>query len=465
MSLTTPLSSRTGKLNRFLATPQYIAVIMALTLMSNVLALELAVYTAFTLAAVYICLAGDDLLPLMPIVVGCYIAPSVGNNPGRNADSVFSGAGGIYICVLAAVIALAVLVRVVRCAKQFFSKKYKLLPGMLLLAAAYLLGGINTPGYWENLSRNLLFAGLQGASVCVLYVLFSGGVDWKNVRKDYFAWIGFCAGAVLLCQILWIYLREDIIVDGIIHRNRIYTGWGIHNNLGAMLAMMIPFAFYLSTKYHKGWLGTVVGSAFLLGVILSCSRNAMLTGSAIYLMCIVLMLYYAQNRRGNTIAALVCITVASVGVILFNQQLLRLFSDILAIGFDPNHRDSFFYHGMELFSQYPIFGASFYSPGYSPWGWSTVERFSSFFPPRWHNTFVQILTSCGAVGMVAYLIHRVQTYTLILKGRTKETVFIGCSLLTLLVCSLFDCHFFNLGPTLIYSMALAFAENCQENQA
>ena len=34
--------------------------------------------------------------------------------------------------------------------------------------------------------------------------------------------------------------------------------------------------------------------------------------------------------------------------------------------------------------------------------------------------------------------------------------------IVLLVCSLLDCHFFNLGPVLLYSMGLAFAENCIE---
>ena len=47
---------------------------------------------------------------------------------------------------------------------------------------------------------------------------------------------------------------------------------------------------------------------------------------------------------------------------------------------------------------------------------------------------------------------------------SKETVFIGASVFVLLICSLFDCHFFNIGPTLFYAMALAFAENCNRKQ-
>ena len=35
----------------------------------------------------------------------------------------------------------------------------------------------------------------------------------------------------------------------------------------------------------------------------------------------------------------------------------------------------------------------------------------------------------------------------------------------LLLCSLLDCHFFNIGPTLFYSMALAFGEHCPRTKS
>ena len=43
-----------------------------------------------------------------------------------------------------------------------------------------------------------------------------------------------------------------------------------------------------------------------------------------------------------------------------------------------------------------------------------------------------------------------------------EKSFIGLSILVLLLTSLLDCHFFNIGPVLFYSMALAFAEKINE---
>ena len=453
-----PNSSFHNRIDRFLATPRYIIAVMLLTLLCNTLSLELPVYTLFTAVAVYTLVWGADVLPLMPIFLCAYIAPSVSNNPGRSETSVFFGGSGIYLGCLGAAIAVAFFYRIVRDRKQFF-KKRKLLPSMLILATAYILGGLGSEAYAAVAPRHLLFALAQSGALLIPYFLFCGGIDWKQIPKDYFAWVGFCLGGVLFGEILWIYLTAGVVVDGVIYRDNIFTGWGIHNNLGGMLALMIPFAFYLATKYHKGWLGTVIGSVFLVGVVLSCSRNSILIGFAIYLTCVILMLYYARNRRGNTIAIIAFIGTVTLILTVFLNPILHLFSDLLSIGLDPNYRDVTYAEGMKLFRENPVFGVSFFSTGFEPWEWSTNPNVTDILPPRWHNTIVQILASCGTVGILAYLLHRVQTVLLFLVNHNKEKTFIGCSVAVLLLTSLFDCHFFNIGPTLFYSMALAFAEN------
>jgi hypothetical protein len=329
---------------------------------------------------------------------------------------------------------------------------------MLMLLGAYLLSGIGSDAYPASIGSNLLFALLQGCAILIPYWLFSCGVDWKNVRRDYFAWIGFCTGGVLTLQILWVYLTQSVIVDGIIHREYIYTGWGMYNNMGLMLAMMIPSAFCLASKYRRGWIGTVVGSVFLMGVLLTCSRTSLIIGVAIYGLCALLMLHYARNRRHNTVALVLFLVVSGLALLLFRAPLIRLFSGLLSKGADPSSRDVFFREGWKLFCQAPVFGSSFYSPGYVPWDFSTVNAQSALIPPRWHSTPLQLLVSCGLAGVCAYGFHRFQTLRLFLKGHTKEKTFLACAVGVLLLCSLLDCHFFNVGPVLIYAAALAFIE-------
>ena len=455
-------SSLRDKINYFMTTPLYIAAVVLLTGISNIASLELAVYTVFALLFAYVCTFGADLLPLIPVIICCYISPSVANNPGRSDQSVFAGGSGIYIGCLATIIFLSVAYRVIRDRKTFFRRKYRFLGGLALLSAAYLISGIGSTGYTENAAKSFFFALLQSAALIIPYFVIAGGIDWTNARKDYLAWTGFCVGGVLVLEILWIYCSSPVIIDGVIDRNEIYTGWGMYNNIGSLLAMMIPFPFYLATKYHKGWIGTVIGSLFLVGVLLTCSRASILCGSGVYFACVILMLYYANNRRSNTLALITFGGIVSFVLLVFNEPLLQLFSSLLDKGLDPSSRDMIYAKGLKLFSKYPVFGGSFFSTEYTAWGWSTAEGFTSIFPPRWHNTFVQLLASCGIVGLGAYLVHRVQTVILLLRKQNKERNFIACSILVLLACSLFDCHFFNIGPVLFYAMALGFAENCTD---
>ena len=454
-----PLSMQLrNRLNRFLATPYYILAVMVLSLVANLLSLEIPVYTIFALVAVYTAVLGNDLLPLTPLFLFCYIAPSVDNNPGRNAQSVFAGKSGVYIAFLGVLIVLAVGCYIIRNRKQFFRQKRYLLPGMLALAAAYLLSGIGSEHYCKVAQRNLLFGAMQAAALLLPYLLLTGGVQWTKARQDYLAWVGFTGGAAVLAQLIVCYLTQGVVVNGIIERRNIYTGWGMYNNMGFLIAMAIPFAFYLATKYHRGWIGTVIGSVFLVGVLLSCSRTSLLIGTLTYCLCVFLMLHYAKNRRHNTIALVSVLVLGCAILLLFRHQLLRLFSDFLGMGVDPSSRDVFHREGLKLFAQKPLFGNSFYSPGYTPWDFSMVDALSQLIPPRWHSTPLQLLVSCGAVGVITYSFHRFQTVRLLVRSRSKEATFIGCAIGVLLLCSLFDCHFFNLGPTLFYSSALAFLE-------
>lgn len=453
------------QINRFLAHPTYILTVCLLALVGHIFVWELAIYTLFVAICLYICLLGDDLLPIMPLVPLCYTLPSVTNNPGVYFDSIFvPEKGGYYLLGLAAALVLALILRVVTDktwgGKAFLTKKRSLTVGIFILSLTYLLSGMGSQGYRALAPKNLIFALIQAISVGLPYFLFSGAVNWQKVRKDYFAWIGFGFGCVLLGQLLEIYATVDVIIGGSIERKAIYTGWGIYNNMGGMLAMMIPFPFYLASRYRKGWIGSVVGTVFLIGVLMSCSRSSILTGSAIYALCIGLMIFSASNRRGNTIALCVLLGAMAVGLLLFHRQLQQLFAEIIGRGLDPNSRDMIFRDGWKLFLKHPVFGSSFYPPANMGWSWSTNDSFAAVFPARWHNTFIQLLAGCGLVGMGGYLLHRYQTVRLFLRDRTREKAFIACSLAVLLITSMFDCHFFNIGPTLFYSMALAFAEHC-----
>lgn len=447
-----------SKLDQFLASPYYIITAALLSLVAHLLSAELLAYTLLIAVAVYIGLWGKDLLPLTPLFLFCYILPSAANNPGRNEASVFSGWRGIWLLCLGLLLVGSTVCFVIRQRKGFFSARCRLLPGMLVLCGAYLLSGIGSAAYPAFLGQNLLYCALQCLCLVLPYWLLSHGVRWDSARKDYLGWISVCGGVLILLQLLWCYATGGVIADGAIVRTQIFTGWGMYNNMGAMLGMMLPFVFSLGLSHKKEWLGLLGGILLLGSIFLTCSRASILAGCLIFCVCLSLMVYYSQNRKLLVRVLLVLLGLGLLAAVLLHEKLLQLFSDIIRRGLDPTTRDEIYAEGIKLFREAPVFGNSFFSPGYVPWDFSTVDAFSAIIPPRWCNTVVQLLVSAGVVGLLAYLLHRVDTVLLFVKRRSGKNSFILCSIAVLLITSLLDCHFFNLGPVLFYSAALAFAE-------
>ena len=178
-----------------------------------------------------------------------------------------------------------------------------------------------------------------------------------------------------------------------------------------------------------------------------------------YVLCAALLLRRKDQRKQNIRIYLLAVLGAVALSIVFFNKLKDIFDLFFEELFVVSQRDNLFYYGMKQFMGAPVFGGSFFPQGeYVPWDWSTSAAFSSFFPPRWHNTLVQLGASCGIVGLIGYSIHRLETIGLFLKDQSVGKWYIAFSILVLLTCSLLDCHFFNIGPVLFYSMALAFAE-------
>ena len=447
----------------FLYKPTYLLLCWALTVFANVFGAELFTYTCFVLIVLYLCLCGRDLLPIMPLAICSYIAPSRNSNPGLSNDSLFAFSnGGLYIIILAALLIAALVYRLIRDPElgrsAFWKCKRTLLPGMLALAAGYLLSGLGSEQLTAIGPKNLLFSSIQAVSVILFYFILTGCVNWDKAPAGYLAWTGMCVGYVLLAELLFIYFRYGVIQAGAIDRILIYSGWGHYNNIGALLAMMIPFPFFLTGKGKHTGLFYLSGLLFLAGVLFTCSRASMLCGVLAYLASYTISLLHSRRARANFAIHIFTALVILVVFILYHDDLLRLFRDLIGHGFKPGERFEGYAAGWQQFLNDPVFGATFYPVDESIYSWSTSADFVAFFPPRWHNTFLQMLASCGVVGFAAYIFHRVQTFQLFLRNFSGKKMFAFVSMLTMLVTSMVDCHFFNVGPVLFYSAMLAFVE-------
>lgn len=462
------LRQNTASFDRWIRSPWYVLTLAVLTAVSNLLGLDLGLYTLFMGLCIFISLLSSDLLPLMPILILCYVSPSRENNPGRYPGSIFYPLnGGIYLGLLLALFLACLVWRLTKDpdlgGRKFLQAERRLLPSMLFLGASYLLSGIGMDEYFSLMGQNLVFAVIQCFAVLGLYWLFTGAVRWEQAPRGYLAWTGLAVGFVVLMQLLENYLSGRIFEDGTINRELIATGWGMHNNVGCMMAMMMPFGFYLAGQSKRGWLFNVLGTLLFLGVLLSCSRGSILMAGIAYCLCAFLLLKGPESRKQNLRVYLIALGAVAVAVVVLLPKLLGVFRLFISQLGNVSQRDNLLYYGICQFLGEPVFGGSFFPQGsYVPWDWANLDAFSSFFPPRWHNTLVQMLASCGTVGITAYLIHRGQTVKLFWKRRSAEHTFLAISLGVLLCAGLLDCHFFNVGPVLFYSMSLAFAEKIPE---
>ncbi len=447
---------------RFFYSPLYFIFMLVITSLANIFALEIPMYVICVLIGIYLSLLGRDLLPFVPIVVCCYITPSVNNNPGRNEDSVFSGWSLIFILVISALLLASIIIRI--CTddkigkKGFFTRKRELLTGILILGVGYFLSGAFNGKFSQFGFKNLYFAFLQFIAVFLFYFLFTGAVDWEKAPKNYLAWTGLTVGFILIIEMLNIYFTQDVVIGGVVHRENFYTGWGHYNNIGALLSMMIPFAFQLACKSKKNsWIYYICGAIFLVGVIFTYSRTSIVFAFVAYIASGVVVLFKSRNRRMGLFVNIITFSAIVVIFILFHEQLTKLFDGLFNNPYSMFDRAKGYKAGIKQFLKYPVFGGGFFPTDTNIYQWSTTD-FSVLYPPRWHNTAVQLLASCGIIGTAAYVYHRYTTIKLILKKPTVEVIYIGISISTLLLLSLLDCHFFNVGPTLFYSTALAFAE-------
>lgn len=453
------------RINILLYRPAYLVFIGGLTMLSNIFGLELIVYTAFILIGAYVCLFARDLLPLLPLFVCGYITPSRDNNPGLNANSVFSDRGScLYLGILLLGLVACLIYRLIKDpffgGKKFLLKKRNLLTGMLLLCATYFVSGLGSGQLSELGWRNLFFAFLQFMAIFGLYFLFTGAVRWDLAPKAYLFWACTCVGYALLFELLNIYLTADVIIDGAICRNNIFTGWGHYNNIGAMFAMIIPMPFFLTGKGR--YASFAYGSAilFYIGLVFTCSRGSILIGTLIFVTTYILSLCHRRHARRQLVIHIGALAAVVLGILFMEDDFLQLFGIFGEIGLQSSARLRIYGLGIDQFKRFPVFGGSFFPVDVDIYSWSTSAEFVSIFPPRWHNTLVQLLASGGIVALVGYVIHRFQTVKLFIKDFNDEKLFAALSILALLMTSFLDCHFFNIGPVLLYSVTLAVVE-CQ----
>ncbi len=457
-------------LNKFLYSPCYMLIVAGLMAVSNIFSLEFFVFYMYLGFAVCTVLFAPDCFPLMPMFCCGYMLFSARNNPAAHYGEHFLSSDGAKARFIGLIAVIAVLL-VTRTVFELVKKKRyqlrmpKLTWGFLLLGAAYVAAGLLSEHYSP---RTVIFGALQIVSLCITYYFFYYTVDWENRRGRDIAILLCAIGIGMIFEIAGMYCTPEVIEairSGTFIRTMLVSGWGVYNNVGGVAAIFIPAPFYLAAKHRGKLFWILLGFLFFASVIFTQSRGSILSGGTVLLLGILFMLIYSRGRaRIFNLVSTACL-LAACGVVLYvlkDKLDPSVFLSLKQVGLDGAGRINMYKYGWERFCESPAFGNGFYigEDVLVQHGQDTLPD-KAFLPPRYHNTFVQLLASGGVVALIAYLFHRVQTILLVVKKRTPFKVFLGLSVLSILIGSLLDCHFFNFGPGLIYGVLLVSIERTE----
>lgn len=436
-----------------------VVVIAFIMTLSAVFSLEVAAGYCYLAIAVLVCLFAEDMLGTLPAVMCVPMILSIPNNVKNFSETIFSDpASMIQLGFCAAVAFVLLLGRLVSMLLAGRGRRGvpRLTVGFLLLLVVYLLGGLLSPYYSTS---SVLLGLLQWLSIGLAYFFFFYTVDWRKVPKGYIAGVFAVLGFALTVQILNMYFQSGAVVNGVVDRDRLFPGWGTYNNIGCLTAMCIPAVFYFAATQKHGWIFTLLATAVMAGVVLSQSRGSILFGGIIYLASAVIVIVKSSRRERTfhlIVFALVVIVLA-VCWFVFSEKLQQFFSALFEKGMDDAGRKELFEEAWNYFLKYPVFGVG--------WGgekWAEGVNLLQFFMA--HNTFLQVLGSFGVVGMLAYLVHRIQTLRITFRRFNVEKCFTGLIILTMLLCCMVDVHIFIVETALHYSILLVCLEGIDKRE-
>ncbi len=445
------------ELDRFFRSPMYCVLIVALMLIAELFAMELAVFSCWLALLLIGFLFTEETVCGLPIACCAYMSVARCNNPIKNpAGTIFAQPAflngffmilGLALCM----VAVKFLFRLIR--NKGRVPLPRLLGGLLFLGIAYMLGGAFTEHYsWSTIG----FGFGQLVSLALLYVFFTCTVDFKTLPRSYLPMLFTLIGAAMCAEIADMYIASGFFSAETMDRGLLYTGWGVYNNVACVMAMCIPAPAYFAVRARwGGWMFTALTAFYYVMTCFTQSRGGILFGTVVGVTVALYILIATGERRRPHIA--VCIAVIALGLVflyVFRDVFETIFRSMLDKGADPSARDRLYRECWQAFLDAPQFGVGFYdTPGFT-----FTSAAYHFMPPRSHDTYIQLFASCGVTGVFAYAVHRADTLVLLLKRRSHEKAFVLFSIAALMLTSIVDCNFFNFGPGILYGILLAYAE-------
>lgn len=390
---------------------------------------------------------------IVPMVTFIFQVP-LKHSPGYPTFSTyyFDGVKIAVVIILALFIFGLLIYRFARLARRKLTASSAMLIPVSILSVAFLLNGAFS-AKWG--AAGLLLGFIEAAVYFIGFYLFYLGLSEEGTDRllDYICHATLCIALVLIAQMAFMYLTYDnLIVGGTVVKEQVNLGWGIWNPVGFSLTVLIPVLVYGAMRMKHPAIYIAVSILTYLCALLTMSRNALIFATLALAVSFIIGCFAGNRRKLFRIITAIGLAAVAIVAILLREKVAELFSKVLEQGLSDNGRFSLWSVGIENFLSSPIFGTGLFS--FSGNGSSDV---ASFIPTMAHNTFVQLLSSMGIVGLIAYGIYRAHSLVPFVRRPSLAKSMLLLPILIVLGMSLLDNFVFYVYTIFYYNIVLAIA--------
>lgn len=315
--------------------------------------------------------------------------------------------------------------------------------GVLVLAVSYLFAGIFSP---KDSPASRLMNFVQFIFPVFIAVLVITTFDFTKFNANVIA--NLCLTILLYVDVLVVYLHImnslEVGQFSLAIKRELISGWGMSNHFGILIATTLPMCFYKMRKFNDEfylWYTFAIVSA-VIEVFTFC-RSGNVGVLIVFVFGIISAFTSKKTWKKMLIALLVTIGIGFA--IILATFYSGMFETVFKYYIDAGNRQgldsissgrlTIWKRFVQYFTEYPIFGQGFLV--------DVRANTAVVFDYLAHNTFFQILGSCGIVGVVAYLFHLVTLCITYFKGMSWDKTFVGVVVFIFAFTGMLDIMFFN----------------------
>ena len=375
-----------------------------------------------------------------------------------------------YLLVGSLIILAAALVTFIVKNEIFHRAKVTKIPlfiPLCVLSVGMLLNGIGSADYKP---MNLVWALLMMLVYFFLYIVVYLGLKYDDPYElaQYFTYMTLLTSWILIIQMGKIYFVDGVLVDGVLDRGKIVTGYGVCTLIGFHISTLIPVNFYGFMRGKAPALSLITAILVWIASIATTSRNAAIFSTIYFIICLIYAMIEGERVRGARIfgaslsgALLLLIAIfsfyyANPGLVP-NGAFGGIISNVNGVvrqyierGMNSSGRMEIWKHCVQIFKENPIFGTGFFGMQVSP---QFVPQ--EFIPEYAHNTFFELIGATGIVGTLAYGFYRIATVRFLFDKFSPERFMLILGASVLAVESLLDNYVFQVYTTFYYVIAFA----------